>query len=98
MEALAADETVKADAARRAQRLKLQANYSQAVIWSRGFAAEETRAAFARTRELATETGNAEALIATYSARWLQSLFRGELASARESAESSCAKRSARRG
>ena len=60
-EALAADETVKADAARRAQRLKLQTNYGQAVMWSKGFAAEETKAAFARVGELATEIGNAEA-------------------------------------
>ena len=65
-EALAADETVKADAARRAQRLKLQTNYGQAVMWSKGFAAEETKAAFARVGELATEIGDAEALFDAY--------------------------------
>ncbi len=87
-EALAADETVKADAARRAQRLKLQTNYGQAVMWSKGFAAEETKAAFARVGELATEMGDAEASFDTYIARWAHSFFRGELGLARETAES----------
>ena len=87
-EALAADETVKADGARRAQRLKLQTNYSYAVMWSKGFAAEETKAAFARVGELATEIGDAEALGANYFARWVHSFWRGELGSARETAES----------
>ena len=41
-EALTADETVKAQAARSAQRLKLQTSYGQAVMWSKGFAAEDT--------------------------------------------------------
>ena len=36
------------------QRLKLQTDYGQAVMWSKGFAAEETKAAFARVGELAT--------------------------------------------
>src|SRR5271156_4358869 len=38
-------------------RLKLQTNYSYAVMWSKGFAAEETKAAFTRVGELATEIG-----------------------------------------
>src|SRR5271170_5279821 len=87
-EALAADETVKAHAARRTQRLKLQTNYSYAVMWSKGFAAEETKAAFTRVGELATEIGDAEALGANYFARWLHSFWRGELGLARETAES----------
>ena len=87
-EALAADETVKAGGARRAQRLKLQTNYSYAVMWSKGFAAEETKAAFTRVGELATEIGDAEALGAHYFARWLHSFWRGELGLARETAES----------
>ena len=69
-EALAADEEVKAEAARRAQRLKLQTDYGQAVMWSKGFAAEETKAAFARVGELATEIGDAEAPLDAYYARW----------------------------
>ena len=87
-DALESDETVKADGARRAQRLKLQTNYSYAVMWSKGFAAEETKAAFTRVGELATEIGDAEALGANYFARWLHSFWRGELGLARERAES----------
>ena len=34
--------------------LKLQTDYAQALIWSKGFAADETRAAFERTGDLAT--------------------------------------------
>ena len=87
-EALAADETVIAEAARRGQRLKLQTNYGQAVMWSKGYAAEETKAALARVGELATEIGNAEAQLDAYHARFHYSLLRGELGSARETAES----------
>jgi predicted ATPase len=79
---------VKADAARRAQRLKLQASYGQAVMWSKGYAAEETKTAFARAGEFATEIGSAQTLGETYYARFSRSLFRGELGSAREAAES----------
>ena len=57
-------------------------------MWSKGYAAEETKAAFARVGELATEIGDAEAPLDAYYARWAHSLFRGELGSARETAES----------
>ena len=87
-EALAADEAVKVDAARRAQRLKLQTNYGHAVLWAKGYAADETKAAFARVRELATEISDSEAPFEALYGRWGNALFRGELASARESAES----------
>jgi predicted ATPase/class 3 adenylate cyclase len=87
-EALAADERVKADAARRAQRLKFQTNYGQAIMWSKGYAAEETKAALARVGELTTEKGKAETPLDVYHARFHHSLFRGELESARETAES----------
>ena len=70
------------------QRLKLQTNYGHAVMWSKGFAAEETKAAFARVGELATEIGDAEAPFDAYYGRWAHSLFRGEFGSARETAES----------
>ena len=56
-------------------------------MWSKGFAAEETKAAFARVGELATEIGDAEAPFDAYYARWAHSLLRGELGSARETAE-----------
>jgi tetratricopeptide (TPR) repeat protein len=86
-ESLGVDETVKADAARRVQRLKLQTSYGQAVMWSKGFSAEETKATFARVGELATEIGDAEATLDAYYARSVHSIFRGELGSARETAE-----------
>ena len=57
-------------------------------MWSKGFAAEETKAAFARVGELATEIGDAEAPLDAYFARWAHSFWRGELGSAREAAES----------
>ena len=69
------------------QRLKLQTSYGQAVLWSKGFAANETKAAFARADALATEIGDAEAPLDAYFGRWVHSLFRGELGPARETAE-----------
>ena len=38
------------------RRVKLQTDYGQAVMWSKGFAAEETKAAFARATELAAKS------------------------------------------
>ena len=43
---LAEAEEVKADVASRQRRLHLQISYGKAVMWSRGYAAEETKAAF----------------------------------------------------
>jgi hypothetical protein len=45
------DEVKNADASRE-RRLKLQTGYGQALMWSRGFGAEESKAAFIRAREL----------------------------------------------
>ena len=84
----AAQTTDSAASAPTSQRLKLQTTYGQAVMWSKGFAAEETKAAFARVGELATEVGNAETPLDAYYGRWAYSLFRGQLGSARETAES----------
>ena len=69
------------------QRLKLQADYAQAVMWSKGFVAEETRAAFARARELTAGADNSAERFVIYYAQWLGSLGRGEWALARETAE-----------
>jgi hypothetical protein len=49
---LAETNEVKAVVAQRERRIRLQTSYGQAVMWSKGFAAEETRAAFAHAREL----------------------------------------------
>jgi predicted ATPase len=40
------------------RRLKLQTSLGQAVMWGRGFASEESKAAFLRARELASEVEN----------------------------------------
>ena len=71
-----------------ARRLKLQISYGQAVMWSKGFTAEETKVAFARVEELATEVGDAEAPLDACYARWVHSIWRGEFRSAGEAAES----------
>jgi predicted ATPase len=70
------------------QRLRLQTGYGQALLWSKGFAADETKAAFTRAQELAAGIdNNSDERFATYYGQWLGSLFRGELALARKTAE-----------
>ena len=54
--ALAETEEVKAAEAQRQRRLHLQTAYGQAMMWAKGFAAEETRAAFSRATELTAKT------------------------------------------
>jgi predicted ATPase len=66
----------------------LQTSYGQAVMFSKGYAAEETRAAVARVGELAAVSGNADASLEAYHTRWAYSFVRGEFGSARETAES----------
>jgi len=48
------------------RRLKLQTSYGQALLWSRGFGAEETKAAFTRAKELATGDDNVAERFTTY--------------------------------
>ena len=69
------------------QRLQLQTSYGKAVMWSRGYGAEETQAAFARAQELATGVDNAAERFDAYYGQWAGRLQRGELRSARETAE-----------
>ncbi len=69
------------------QRLKLQTSYGQAVMLSRGFGAEETRAAFTRAQELAAGIENATERFDTYYGLWVGSILRGELGLARDTAE-----------
>ena len=73
-------------AATRQRRLQLQTSYGRALMWSKGFGAAETKAAFTRAKELAASTPAAERFPAYYGL-WVGSLLRGELASARETAE-----------
>jgi predicted ATPase len=87
--ALAGTDEVKAEAASRERRVKLQTAYGQALMWSKGFAADEAKAAFGRAGELVTQSENRTERYAVQYARWLRSYARGELNSARTIAETS---------
>jgi class 3 adenylate cyclase/tetratricopeptide (TPR) repeat protein len=69
------------------QRVKLQNDYAQALLWSKGYAADETKAAFKRTSALAARAElPAEQFSALYG-QWLWSWSRGEFRVARDTAE-----------
>jgi hypothetical protein len=63
-------------------------SYGKAVMWSRGYAAEETRAAFARAQELAAGVGYAADRFDVYYSQWAGCMVRGEPDLARATAES----------
>jgi predicted ATPase len=84
---LAEKDDVKTVIAQRQRRLDIQKSYGQALMWGKGFAAEETEAAFARVGELLGHAENAEARFVAYQAQVLRSTFRGEFRLARETAE-----------
>jgi tetratricopeptide (TPR) repeat protein len=72
------------DVATSSQRMKLQSDYSQAMMWSKGFAAEETKAAFARTAELAGKTDDFSERFIALQGQFVAACTGGELRSARE--------------
>jgi class 3 adenylate cyclase/tetratricopeptide (TPR) repeat protein len=74
-------------AASATQRLKLQTNLAKALMWSRGFGAEESKVAFIRARELVAAIDNATERFTIYYGLWATNLLRGELRLAREIAE-----------
>ena len=80
--ALAETEEVKTAEEQRQRRLHLQTAYGQAMMWAKGFAAEEARDAFPRASELAARTMTFRALRRVN--RWLAASTGGELRSARE--------------
>jgi predicted ATPase len=82
--ALAETEEVKAEAAQRQRRLHLQTQYGQAMMWAKGFAAEETKAAFSRATDLAANTGNFAARFAAGHGQWVTAVTLGEQRRARE--------------
>jgi tetratricopeptide (TPR) repeat protein len=86
--ALAETDEVKSAAASRQRRLQLQTRYGQAMMFSRGFAAEESKTAFARAQHLAAGVGDASERFDAYYGLFVGSLVRGELGLARETAES----------
>ena len=84
--ALSQTEEVKSVEGQRQRRLHLQTAYGQAVMWSKGFAAEETKAAFARAADLAAKSDDFSERFAAAFGQWTTALVRSELQSAREQA------------
>ena len=82
--ALAEMEEVKSAEGQRQRRLHLQTAYGQAVMWSKGFAAEETKAAFARAAEFAAKSDDFSERFAAAHGQWTLAQERGELRKARE--------------
>jgi class 3 adenylate cyclase/tetratricopeptide (TPR) repeat protein len=74
-------------AADAASRLRLHTAYGQAVMWSKGFAAEEARIAYSRVRELAAEAGDSKEGNVVHYAQWIRAFIRGEINLAREHVE-----------
>ena len=62
------------------QRLKLQTNYGQALIYGKGYAAPETVAAFARARDLLATKSDASDPFETYYGQWAGGVMRGDYA------------------
>jgi hypothetical protein len=71
--------------AKTSRRVKLQTDYWQAVMWSKGLAADETKAALDRIAAAAQDPAER---LAGYYGRWARSHIRGEMRSAREIAAS----------
>src|SRR5262249_31779094 len=68
--------------------LKLQTSYGQALIWAKGFGADETKAAFIRANELIAGVGDATERFPTYYGLWVSSMVQGEFGFARRFVES----------
>ena len=85
--ALAETGEVKNAEASRQRRLQLQTSYSKALMWSQGYGSGEAKAAFARALELAKGLDKAAERFEAYYGLCVGSLMRGELRSARETAE-----------
>ena len=69
------------------QRVKLQTDYGRALMWSKGFDAEETKVAFARLSEFEASAESAAARFVALDAQCLRYFTRGEYTEARELAE-----------
>src|ERR1700691_5840676 len=68
------------------ERLKLQTGLGRALMWSKGYTSEETKAAFARAQELAGSADDPSERFATYYGQWSGHLMRGQLNLAVETA------------
>jgi predicted ATPase len=82
--ALAESDDVKTATAARQRRLKLQTGYGQALMWSKGYAAPETTAAFARAQELNAGGEGANERFVTYYGQSAARLWSGDLGAAQE--------------
>jgi tetratricopeptide (TPR) repeat protein len=85
--ALEETDEVKAEVARRERRIKLQAAYGRALMWTKGFASEEAKDAFARAREMSGGTDDAAERFNAYYAQYVRSYVRAEWPQARATAE-----------
>jgi class 3 adenylate cyclase/predicted ATPase len=65
-------------------RLKVQNDYALAVMWSKGYAAEETKAAFTRVAGLAAKSDDFLERFAAAHGQWTSAMMRSELDSAHE--------------
>ena len=73
----------------RSQRVKLQNDYTQAVLWSKGYAADETKAAFERTSVLVARPEFFTERLSALFGQFIWTWTRGEFRAARELVERS---------
>src|ERR1700722_14866041 len=72
------------DATASRQRVKLQADYSEAVMYYKGFSSEETRAAWARAAELGANRDDFSEHSTVCHGQWTLPIVRAELPAARK--------------
>jgi class 3 adenylate cyclase len=68
-------------------RIKLQTDYGQALLWSKGYADKEAKAAFARAERLVSGVEDTAERLKIYYGQCLGNLLRGEYTSAQSLAE-----------
>jgi tetratricopeptide (TPR) repeat protein len=81
---LSETDQVRSAISQRTRRLQLQTAYGQAMMYSRGFGAEETKAAFARAAELSTQSDSFSERFAAAHGRWTTGFMGCEFRTARE--------------
>jgi hypothetical protein len=86
--ALAHDDRVSETVAKQYTRAKLHVDYARAVQWGMGFAADETKSAFARADALAVAAPGDPEYWALMYGRFANFLMRGEFVAAHEAAAS----------
>jgi predicted ATPase len=84
---VAASPSAGGNAATSGRRLKLQTDFAHAVLWSKGYGADETKAAFERTADLASRLGLSAERFPAYYGQWAWSMLRGDARAARGIAE-----------